>query len=250
MSAHQAHTGAYLIVGASGAIGAAVAHALAAPGAAIGLHYCRNREAAETLQLSLEAAGARVVCLQSVLDTEEACNGLAARFSAAMGVPTGIALCGGRVPWKAWQDISAKDWQDVFFEHCIAPFTVAKAFLPAMREQGLGRVVFLSSIAAKYGGSPLTLHYAAAKSALETAARGLSRNYARHGVRVNCVRAGFVDTPQQHLGRTPAEIEARIEKIPLGRAGMPEEIAAAFAYLMSPKADFVTGEILTVSGGD
>lgn len=142
------------------------------------------------------------------------------------------------------------DWQDAFFEHCIAPLAVAKALLPAMQERGSGRIVFLSSIAAKYGGSPLTLHYAAAKSALETAMHGLSRNLVGHGIRVNGVRAGFVDTPQQHAGRTQAEIEARIARIPVGRAGTPEEIASAFAYLLSAHADFITGEIITVAGGD
>lgn len=250
MSRHQNETGSYLVVGASGAIGAAVARTLAGPGVHIGLHYGRNREAAESLQRGLEGAGAKAVCLQSALDSEAACVRLADQFSMSLGVPTGIALCGGRVPWKPWQELSAADWHDAFFEHCVAPLVVAKAFLPAMQEQGGGRIVFLSSVAAKYGGSPLTLHYAAAKSALETAARGLSRSLAKYGIRVNCVRAGFVDTPQQHLGRTQAEIEARIASIPVGRAGTPEEVASAFAYLASTQADFVTGEILTVAGGD
>jgi 3-oxoacyl-[acyl-carrier protein] reductase len=202
------------------------------------------------LQESLERVGAKAVCLQSALDSEEACTRLADQFSSSLGVPTGIALCGGRVPWKIWQELSVMDWQDAFFEHCIAPLAVAKALLPAMQERGSGRIVFLSSIASKYGGSPLTLHYAAAKSAIETAMYGLSRNVARYGVRVNCVRAGFVDTPQHHVGRTQGEIAARIAKIPVGRAGAPEEIASAFAYLLSAQADFVTGEIITVAGGD
>jgi 3-oxoacyl-[acyl-carrier protein] reductase len=250
MPRHQTHVESYLVVGASGTIGAAVARALAAPGVTIGLHYCKNLNAVQSVQRSLEEIGATAVCLQSELDSEDACTKLADQFSSAKGVPTGIALCGGRVPWKAWQDLSATDWQDAFFEHCIAPIAVTKALLPAMQQRGSGRIVFLSSIAAKYAGSPLTLHYAAAKSALETTMRGLSRNVAGQGVRVNCVRAGFVDTPQQHAGRTQEEIVARIARIPVGRAGTPEEIAAAFVYLLSAKADFVTGEIITVAGGD
>lgn len=239
-----------LVVGASGAIGSAVARALAAPGVAIGLHYCKNRDAVESLKRDIEGLGARAVCLQSALDSEDSCAFLADQFTTAMGAPAGIALCGGRVPWKAWQELAVMDWQAVFFEHCIAPLAVAGGLLPAMQARGSGRVVFLSSIAAKYGGSPLTLHYAAAKAALETAMHGLSRSLAGHGVRLNCVRAGFVNTPQQHAGRTPAEIAARVARIPVGRAGTPEEIASAFAYLLSAQADFVTGEIIAIAGGD
>ncbi len=113
-----------------------------------------------------------------------------------------------------------------------------------------GRVVYLSSIAAKYGGSTKTMHYAAAKSALETAMRGLARELAAKGILVNGVRAGFVDTPQQQLGRSSEERSARIARIPLGRAGTPDEIASGFSYLFSSGAGFTTGDVITVAGGD
>ena len=129
----------------------------------------------------------------------------------------------------------------MFWQHCQAPFHLAKAAAVQMRKAGKGSIVYLSSISAKYGGSPSSLHYAAAKAAAETTMRGLSRIHAGTGIRINSVRSGFVDTPQQRSGRTPEQIKARIEQIPMGRAGTPEDIASAFVYLFSDESSFVTG---------
>lgn len=240
----------FLVVGASGTIGSAVVRRLAAPGVAIGLHYCQNRASVERLQAVLDRTGAQGVCVQSPLDSEECCARLSDQAHAELGPLDGIALCGGRVPWRAWPDLSSADWQRVLFEHCVAPFTLTRSAVLQMQARGEGRIVYLSSIAAKYGGSPRTLHYAAAKAALETAMHGLSRDVASTGIRINGVRAGFVQSPQQHAGRSPREIAERIQKIPMGRAGQPEEIAAAIVFLISPESGFVTGEIVTVAGGD
>lgn len=240
----------YLVVGASGTIGSALVRGLIRPGAVVGLQYCNNRSAVEELKESLERGGARGVCLHSSLDSEESCAQLVARTRAELGDLHGLALCGGRVPWRAWQETTMSDWQQAFFEHCIAPFLLARLVIPGMQERGEGRIVYLSSIAAKYGGSPRSLHYAAAKGALETSMRGLSRDIAQTGVRINGVRSGFVHSPQQQAGRSPQEIADRIHKIPMRRPGKPEEVAAAMGFLLSTHASYVTGEIVTVAGGD
>ena len=213
------------------------------------MHYCQNRVAVERVQASLEAASAQAVCVASPLDSEDTCARLWERVSAELGTPDGIALCGGRVPWKPWRDVSHDDWSSALFEHCVAPFTVTRLAVPRMQERGGGCVVYLSSIAAKYGGSSETVHYAGAKAALEAAMRGLARDVAKSGVRINGVRAGFVHSPQQ-AGRSAQEIAERVRKIPMSRAGLPEEVAAAVAFLMSAEASFVTAEIVTVAGGD
>jgi NAD(P)-dependent dehydrogenase (short-subunit alcohol dehydrogenase family) len=241
---------AYLVVGASGTIGSAVARRLAAQGVSIGLHYCHNQTTVKELQASLENAGARCVCIQSNLDSENACAQMLGQANAELGTLNGVALCGGRVPWKAWQEVSAQDWQSVLFEHCVVPFTLTRMVVPQMQERGEGCIVYLSSIAAKYGGSPRSFHYAAAKGALEAAMHGLSRDIAKTGVRINGIRSGFVHSPQQQAGRSPKEIAERIQKIPMCRSGKPEEVAAAIAFLLSAEASFITGEIVTVAGGD
>lgn len=240
----------YLVVGASGAIGSAVAAQLAARGVNLGLHYRTNAKAARRLKSQLERAGSRCVCLQSELADETDCRELVRRCHARFGAINGVALCGGTLQWMPWRSLDAKAWQDALFEHCVAPFSIARAAVRLMGGKVSGRIVFLSSIAPKYGGSPKSMHYAAAKAALETAMRGLAREVASSGVCVNGVRAGFVMTPQQARGRSSSEIASRIEKIPVGRAGLPREIAAAFAFLFSEDAGFITGELVTVAGGD
>ena len=238
---------AVLVVGASGAIGAAVARQLLADGRPVGLHY-RSNAAAVTPMAS--AAGTRASLLQAALDDEPACNALADRFIAAFPQASGLAVCSGEVGWRDWRALEVADWNTVFFQHCIAPFLLARRLLPHFEKRGGGSIVYLSSISPKYGGSEKSLHYAAAKAALETAMLGLAKAVAASAIRINGVRAGLVDTPQQQAGRTPAELAARIEKIPLRRAGTPDEIASAFSYLLSDSAAFVTAQLLTVAGGD
>ncbi len=239
---------AVLVVGASGEIGSAVARQLLASGRPVGLHYRSN--AVAVTPLAAAAAGTRSSLLQAVLDDELACNALADRFIAAFPQASGLAMCYGEVGWCDWRALEAADWNKVFFQHCIAPFLLARRLLPHFEKRGGGSIVYLSSISLKYGGSEKSLHYAAAKAALETSMLGLAKTVASKAIRINGVRAGFVDTPQQQTGRTPAELAARIEKIPLRRAGTPDEIAGAFSYLLSDSATFVTAQLLTAAGGD
>lgn len=188
--------------------------------------------------------------MQSPLDSETVCEVFVGDFCSRYGGLEGLALCSGTVAWMDWASLTGKDWQEMFWQHCQAPFHLTKAAVIQMQKAGKGSIVYLGSISAKYGGSSASLHYAAAKAAAETAMRGLSRIHARAGIRINGVRSGFVDTPQQRSGRTPVQIRARIEQVPMGRAGTPEDIASAFAYLFSDESSFVTGETITVAGGD
>lgn len=250
MHGHLTSAGApCLVVGASGMIGGAVARRLGAAGRALVLQYCTNQAAAAAVAADVAAAGGQAVCVRSALDSEEACRVLWAEAESHFGHPAAVALCGGRVPWQDWPHVSPENWQEVLFEHCIVPFMLTQLAVPALRARDGGAIVYVSSVAAKYGGSTRTIHYAASKAALETAMRGVARQVASAGVRINGVRAGFVQTPQQS-GRSASEIEQRIRMIPMARAGTAEEIAAAVVFLLSDDARFITGEIVTVAGGD
>ena len=184
--------------------------------------------------------------MQSSLSSEADCGTLVDDFCSRHGGLDGLAVCSGTVAWADWTSLTRDNWQEMFWQHCLVPFYLAKSVAAQMQNDGGGSIVYLSSISAKYGGSPSSLHYAA----VETAMHGLARIHARTGVRINGVRSGFVDTPQQRRGRTPEQIQTRIEMIPMGRAGTPEEVACAFAYLLTGESSFVTGEIVTVAGGD
>lgn len=239
-----------LVVGASGTIGSALVRQLAQSGVRIGLHYCSNREKATVLKEEISSAGCEGVLLQSHLDSVQTCADLAEAAIRELGTIHALALCGGKIDWTPWQQLDELKWQQTLFQHCVAPFTIVQKLVPSMLAAHDGRIVYLSSISPKYGGSVKTLHYAATKAALETAMYGLSRQLCRDGIRINGVRSGFVDTPLQRSGRSAEELAERIAKIPLGRAGKPEEIASAIAYLLTEQAGFIHGEIITVAGGD
>ena len=241
---------AYLIVGASGMIGAAVVRQLAQTGRRLGLHYNYNLGTVSQLKEQLNQQGIESQCFQASFNSEQDCISLVQNFIAEYGVITGLAICNGEVAWKHWTELNELDWQKTFLQHCILPVTLAKRAIEAMTCNASGRIVYLSSISPKYGGSAKSLHYAAAKSALETAMLGMAKATAELGIRINGVRSGFVLSPQQTSGRSEQEISERVKKIPVKRAGRPEEIASAFGYLMSPDVDFITGEIVTVAGGD
>jgi 3-oxoacyl-[acyl-carrier protein] reductase len=240
----------FLIIGASGTIGSAVARQLAAPDVVLGLHCCSNLAKAVDLKATLEAAGTACHVMPSALASEAACHALIEDFVGKTGRIDGLALCGGTIHWKEWNGLAADDWQRTMFEHCIAPFCLARDAAARMARSRPGRIVYLSSISPKYGGSAKTVHYAAAKAALETAMRGMARELAQSGIRVNGVRAGFVDTPLHRHGRNADDVAKRVALIPLGRAGKPGEVASAFTYLFSDNASFINGELITVAGGD
>ncbi len=240
----------YLIIGASGTIGAAVARRLAGREVTLGLHYRRRRDVIDEIGRDLSEKGCRWEAFAADLESEAACERLVEDFFSRWDQMNGLVICHGEVHWQVWDELSWEDWMRIMKQHCLAPYTLVKRSLPLMARSGWGRVAYLSSISPKYAGSAKSIHYAAAKGALEITMRGMAREAAPSGIGINGVRAGFVLTPQQTAGRTPEEIAERIKKIPAGRAGRPEEIAAAFAYLMSEEAGFMTGEIVTVAGGD
>jgi NAD(P)-dependent dehydrogenase (short-subunit alcohol dehydrogenase family) len=130
-----------------------------------------------------------------------------------------------------------------------APFFLAQGAFRFMKNNGGGKIINISSISAKYGGSDRTLHYGASKAALEAINRGLAKAGAPHNILVNAIRAGFIDTPMhKKLGRT--NLEKRIHAIPLKKPGKAEDIARMALFLASEGGDFITGETFTVAGGD
>ncbi len=240
----------YLIVGASGTIGAAVARGLADVNVTLGLHFRRNRDAVAGLCEELSPLGTLCLCLKSELDSEGACEDLVGDFYNRYGCIDGLAICHGEVGWNFWKDLTWDDWNSSFRQHCLVPYSLVKATISFMENAGGGRIAYLSSIAPKYAGSPRSVHYAAAKGALEVMMKGVAREISASGIALNGVRAGFVLTPQQTKERTPDQILKRIKKIPIGRGGKPEEVASVFRYLILDAPDFLTGEVIAVAGGD
>jgi 3-oxoacyl-[acyl-carrier protein] reductase len=118
-----------------------------------------------------------------------------------------------------------------------------------MQKAGGGKIINISSVGVKFGGSLSTLHYSAAKMALEGISAGLAKAGAQSQILVNAIRPGIIDTPF-HIVKSGQEWDARVRLIPLRRAGMPLDIARMILFLLSPAGDFITGQVFSVSGGE
>jgi NAD(P)-dependent dehydrogenase (short-subunit alcohol dehydrogenase family) len=237
-----------LVTGAGSGIGHAIARRLAADGAAVAV-------------LDVDAAGAARTAAEIAHDggktvavTADVSNGAAVRDAVtqararlgALGVLVNNAGVCSFFPFTALEEA---EWDRMFAVHVKGAFHTTKAVLPDMIDAGWGRIVNVSSVGG-LKGSPSLTHYAAAKAALVGFTRALSTEVGVHGITVNAIAPGLVDTPLLVASRMPASIrETQAAQLPMRRIGTPEDIAAACAYLVSPEAGYTTGQILSPNGG-
>lgn len=239
-----------LITGASGAIGACTARLLASHGAAVGLHYHTNRRAAQLLCCEIRRLGGIADCFPAdLVEHATACRLIRAFTRRFKRIDVLINNAGAVLGHRPMTELDERSWDATFALNVKAPFFLAQEAFRWMRRHGGGKIINISSVAAKYGGSPTTTHYGAAKAALEAVTVGLARLGAPRRILVNAIRPGFIDTPfHRKMGRT--DLASRIRLIPLQRAGQPLDVARLALYLVSEGGDYITGEVFTVSGGD
>lgn len=240
-----------LVTGASSGIGKAVAFALARGGAAVAANYNQNRQGAESLVAEIRAQGGDAEAVRADVSRAGAVqamvDGVLARFGGRLDIlinnagrwmdKFSIAECPERV-WDEMMDVNLK-----------GVFLCCRAVIPVMTAQKSGVIVNISSVASYTGGGGGTVPYGTAKAGVNTLTRGLARELAPLGIRVNGVAPGVIDTPMQHRHSTPEEIQGFARYVPLGRVGEPEDMVGAVLLLASPQADYITGEIIEANGG-
>lgn len=170
---------------------------------------------------------------------------------AELGPVTVLVNAAGMDRFKRFTDLTFDDWQKVIDVNLNGTFHCIQAVLPDMLEAGWGRIVNISS-SSTHSGQPFMAAYVAAKSAVNGLTKSLALEYGPHGITVNAVPPGFIDTPMLRkaekrgfLGDTDKQIEAT----PVRRIGRPEDIAAACSFFISDDASYITGQILGVNGG-
>ena len=239
-----------LITGATGGIGTSLVQMFASKGAVLGIHYHQNKEKAETLSQEIEINGGQSACFQADLLSPKGLhlvNTFVQRFG---GIDVLINNAGAILGYEDFLKLSETAWSETFYLNTQAPFFLAQRAFVHMKKSGGGKIINISSIAAKYGGSSKSMHYGASKAALEATTIGLAQVGAKHNILVNAVRGGFINTPAQQRLSSQKDLRERIKLIPLQKSGEPEDIASMVVFLASKAGNFITGEILTIAGGD
>ena len=232
-----------LVTGASGGIGGAVASALHAQGATVALAG-RNRAALEERASEL---GDRAHVLTADLADPGAADALVGAAADAMGGIDILVNNAGLARDGLFVRVKDEDWQTVLDVNLTAGFRLARAALRGMMRARWGRIVAITSIVGQTG-NPGQANYAASKAGMTGMTKALAAEVAARNITVNCVAPGFIDTAMtQGLGD---EQTARLaERIPAGRLGAPEDVAACVVFLASDEAAYVTGQTISVNGG-
>ncbi len=232
-----------LVTGASGGIGGAIAKALHAQGANVGLSGTRV-EPLEKLKAEL---GERAHVLPADLGDPAAIEALLKSADAALGGIDILVNNAGLTRDNLAMRMKDEDWQKVIDVNLTAGFRLARGAMRGMMKKRWGRIIGITSVVG-VTGNPGQANYAAAKAGMIGMSKSLAQEVASRGITVNCVAPGFIET--QMTGALNDDQKARImTAIPAGRLGQSDEIAAAVVYLASPEAAYVTGQTIHVNGG-
>jgi 3-oxoacyl-[acyl-carrier protein] reductase len=239
-----------LVTGASSGIGAATAVTLADLGARVAIGYHRNRRGAEQTRDRIVAAGGTAMTVAADVRRADEIRAMVGRVAADFG-PIDILVnnAGSLVARMKLPEITGERLDEILALNFKSAVLASQAVAPSMIERGRGAIVNVVSIAGHTGGGPGAGAYAAAKAALTAYTKSLAKELAPHGIRVNGVSPGVIDTPFHEAFSTPEMIRAFVSTIPLGRVGTSAECASVVAFLASNAASYIAGETIEVNGG-
>ena len=242
-----------LVTGASRGIGRAIALRLAREGAAVAVNYANRADEADTTAQTIRHAGGRAVTVQADVGDAAQIAPMVERVAHELDPVTILVNNAGvsvQAPLEGFDPAVMDRMRRVNVD---GPIHLMRAVVPAMRERRYGRIVNVTSIAAIGTSLPGNAFYAASKAELMILTRRFAMELGRDGITVNAVAPGFIRTEMTRRQRSEAEYAELLQRLGeramVGRAGEPEDIANAVAFLAAPEAGFITAQWLTVDGG-
>ncbi|MFN2376916.1 MAG: SDR family NAD(P)-dependent oxidoreductase [Candidatus Binatia bacterium] len=240
-----------VVTGAGAGIGRATALRLGRDGLAVAV-WDLDGDGAEATASAVRDAGGQAIAVVCDVSDRATVDRAVERTTLELGAPWGLVSNAGIDRLSLFKDSDPADWRVILDVNLVGALHVTQALLPAMIARGSGRIVCVSSDAARVGSTGEAV-YAAAKAGLLGFVKTLAREAARNGILVNAVCPGPTDTNLLDAVRSGPNgqriIESMTRSIPLGRIGRPEDIAGAIAFFFTEDSGYVTGQILSVSGG-
>ena len=237
-----------LVTGAGRGIGRAIAVAVGRAGAAVAC-AARSLDQVGTAAAEIEAAGARALALRMDVTRGEQITAAVQQAEARLGPIDVLVNNAGVTLEKKTVELTDEEWDTVLATNLTAMFRCARAVAPGMIRRGRGKIVNVGSM---YGiiGVPRYAAYCASKAAVDGLTRSLAAEWARHGIQVNCLAPGYVNTEIPRAALADEQTRALfLSKVPARRIGEPEEVGALAVYLASSASDFMTGQTLYLDGG-
>lgn len=238
-----------IVTGGASGIGFAVAQRLSAEGAAVGVFDIEGAAAAAE---KICTDGGRAMGRRVDVTDRAQIDAAVSEVCESLGPPTILVNGAGLPGFERFLDISAESWARILAVNLTGTFDCCQTVVPYMIDAGWGRIVNISSSSGQTGNSRMT-HYSAAKAGVIGLTKALAEELGRYGITVNTVPPGSIDTPMlrrtEQRGLLGAGIEALGATLPVRRAGQPEDIATACAFLTRDDAGYITGQVIGVNGG-
>jgi len=236
-----------IVTGAAQGIGRAVALHVASPGVHLAVWDVKRDGVEETAKLCHEKGAAARAWTVDVGDAD-AIEAAVVAFERAWGKPDGLVNNAGIFPRARALDMKLAEWEEVLRVNLTGTFVTARAVAARMKDLGRGAIVNTASGRA-LAGAANGAHYAASKGGIIALTKSLALDWAAYGIRVNCVIPGLTDTAQPRVEMGDNELYAAGARIPMGRIGRPQDIAAVVAFLLSDDAGYMTGQSVAANGG-
>ena len=239
-----------LVTGASSGIGYTAARKFAKAGANVVVHYNESKTEAESLVEIISKSGGNAIALKADVSRKTEANKLVDEALKEYGtIDILVNNAGALIKRASLEEMEESLWDQVIDVNLKSIYLVTQAVIPVMKKNRFGKIINLTSIAARLGGGVGAGHYSAAKGGILTLSKNMAKELAPFGIHVNAISPGIIDTRFHERFTTPEIFNRFLESVVLKRAGTAEEVAWPILFLASEYASYIVGETIEVNGG-